>query len=230
MKKHFAIAAALIISLHYFTSAIPAIAGQTESSIVDDDVLQEENPVTPEKSEAKDCGLQIPQKLDIFLDPWEINGKGQIYSETYVIRNTGEETVDISLYGIVCIPGKNSGTQIKTSEKGLYENKKKNLYMEMVIDGRTKITMSEKGSEYQTRLDPGESLPVYFTGALNGDSSKEWKDGDIRISMKCSWSVEKEELMEERIEKIDEQTEDTGEVSPVVPAVEDVELDSLHIF
>lgn len=32
--------------------------------------------------------LQIPQKLDVVIDPWEMDQKGQVYSEQYNISNT----------------------------------------------------------------------------------------------------------------------------------------------
>ena len=51
--------------------------------------------------------LQIPQKLEIVIDPWEMDGKSQIYSEQYTIRNTGEAAGVLTLSQLICRPQEN---------------------------------------------------------------------------------------------------------------------------
>ncbi len=46
---------------------------------------KEEETAPEDRAEIKD--LQIPQKLEIVIDPWEMDGKEQIYSEQYTIRS-----------------------------------------------------------------------------------------------------------------------------------------------
>ena len=35
-------------------------------------------------------GLLMPQKFEIVMDPWEMDGRTQVYSEQYIIKNTGD--------------------------------------------------------------------------------------------------------------------------------------------
>lgn len=61
------------------------------TEVNDEEINKEKN---KEKSEPEDTDLkqlQIPQKLEVVIDPWEMDGKSQIYSEQYVIRNDGKE-------------------------------------------------------------------------------------------------------------------------------------------
>lgn len=55
----------------------------------------------PEFGNARTVSLQIPQKLQIVIDPFEMDGKGQIYSEQYMVRNMGETAGALTL-AFVC--------------------------------------------------------------------------------------------------------------------------------
>ena len=134
--------------------------------------------------------LQIPQKLQVVIDPWEMDGKGQIYSEQYIIKNTGKTAGILILSDLACKTGKNSGVVVKKSTQGLHDDEKKSVYMELMIDGKEKTVLSKNGSEYETEMKPGEELSLNFSGEVNENASKGWKDGDISVTVTYSWKAE----------------------------------------
>lgn len=138
--------------------------------------------------------LQIPQKMEVIIDPWELDGKGQIYSEKYMIQNTGSATGTLIL-SFVCRTQENSGVTFRQEKKGLHDDEKKNVYMELVLGDENKIILSQEESEYKVELKAGEELSVSFTGEVNENVSEQWKDGSIVIEGSYLWDAEEELLM-----------------------------------
>lgn len=142
--------------------------------------------------ERKAC-LQVPQKLGITLDPFEINGKGQIYSEQYVIKNAGKAGGVLSLSELICEAGEDSGIVIKTDKKGLNEAEKKFVYIKIVFGNGDAITLSPKKSTYEIWLDAGEELTFWYSGEINENAVQNWKEHDLTIGMLYSWNTENTE-------------------------------------
>jgi hypothetical protein len=134
--------------------------------------------------------LQIPQKLDVVIDPWELDEKGQIYSEQYAIKNTGEMTGILTLSHLTCRPQDGSHVIIRTNKEGLRDNKEKSLYMEMLFGNDEQVVLSEDGAKYQTELKPGEELSFCFSGEVNEYVDDEWKKGDIEVGAVYSWEIQ----------------------------------------
>jgi len=137
--------------------------------------------------------LQMPQKLDVIIDPWEIDRKGQIYSEEYVIRNTGEETGILTLSNMTCKPQEMSDVVVRTEGSGTHVDKSKSIYMEMLFGTGERIVLSEIENEYEAELKPGEELTFQFTGEVNEYASGNWKNGDVAVSVVYSWEREEED-------------------------------------
>lgn len=233
-RKYAAIAAAALISISGLLSGdnpaqLTVRAGQTEDSIPD---------VSPsEADETEDAlvnRLQMPQKFHIVVDPWEVDGKDQVYSEEYVIRNTGKDAGTLTLSELMCTPQKNSGVVVKENTKGLHRGKEKSLYMEIVFGNGDTVVLSCESSEYQVELEPGEEITLRFRGELNENASKKWDDGDVAVTIVYAWEVaekeadvkdeetdaETEKEVEEDVEKEDKEEKETKEdrdVSPVSP-------------
>lgn len=150
-----------------------------------------------EKEEIKEEGqkstgmenLQIPQKFDVVIDPWEMDGKDQIYSQEYVIQNTGEKAGVLTLSHLTCKPKAQSGAVVKTDKAGLHDNEEKSVYMEMVFGNGDRIVLSEESSEYQVKLQPGEELSLCFTGETNEYAEDGWKNGDVSVGVVYSWEI-----------------------------------------
>ncbi len=137
--------------------------------------------------------LQIPQKLEVVLDPWELERKGQIYSEEYVIQNTGDNAGVLSLSHLACKPQAQSGVVVKTDKTGLHDNEEKSVYMEMVFGNGEQIVLAEESSKYEVELQPGEILSLCFTGEMNEYASQGWDNGDVRVEVVYSWSIVEDE-------------------------------------
>ncbi len=136
--------------------------------------------------------LQMPQKLEVVIDPWEMDGKGQIYSEKYQIRNTGEDTGRLTLSGLTCKPREKSGAIVRTDRNGIHEDKRKSIYMEMVFSTGERIVLSEEGAGYEAELRPGEEISLEFSGEVNEYASGSWDNEDIIVGVVYSWDMEED--------------------------------------
>ena len=141
-------------------------------------------------SEMKD--LQIPQKLDVVIDPWGMEGKEQIYSEEYSIKNTGEMAGILTLSRLTCKPQEKSSAIVKMDKKGLHDNSEKAVYMEMIFENDDRVILSEVNAEYQVNLEPGEELNFRFAGEVNEYAEDKWTNEDIKVDIVYSWSVKTE--------------------------------------
>ncbi len=218
MKKYMAVLAALVIGLSSSSLEMTAMAAQMEddpgSSISD---VKEEEPDANEKEAADGesemselTSLQIPQKLGVVLDPWELDGKTQIYSEEYTIQNAGEAPGTLVL-SFACKPQENSGVTVRAENEGLHDDESKSLYMKMVFGNGDELILSEEVSEYEIEMVPGEELSVCFQGELNENAADPWKNGDIEVEGVYSWKTEGEASVEEKADAADDPLEEGKE-------------------
>lgn len=217
MKKYLAIFAAFLIGIY---------AGLPQAALAGNGGGPEESPpdVTPsEAGKAEIERLRIPHSWVIVIDPFEIDGKGQIYSGKYTIENAGEEKGTLILHSLACTPEKGSGVVVKQSKQGIHEGEKKKLYLEMVFDNGDRVVFSPEGMEYRAELEPGETLSFSFSGELNENAVGSWKDGDVGVSAEYSWEPEEvaAESRENRQEKPEEDKDQ--DVSPTAPEAENGE-------
>lgn len=134
--------------------------------------------------------LQIPQKLDVVIDPWEIDKKGQVYSEQYTISNTGDTPGILTLSNLACRPRDKSGVIVRTDKEGLHDSGDKAIYMEMLFGNGEQIIFSQESSQYQKELKPGEELSIRFDGEVNENAFGKWESNDIAVSVVYSWEME----------------------------------------
>lgn len=134
--------------------------------------------------------LQIPQKMDVVIDPWQMDGKGQVYSELYVIRNTGDTSGILTFSNLTCRPREQSGVIVKADKEGLHDSGDKYIYMEMLFGNGNRIIFTSEKSQYQTELKPGEELSVCFSGEVNENAFGQWMNQDVAISVIYSWETE----------------------------------------
>lgn len=134
--------------------------------------------------------LQIPQKLDVVIDPWEIDKKGQVYSEQYTISNTGDTPGILTLSNLACRPREKSGVIIRTDKEGLHDSGDKAIYMEMLFGNGEQIIFSQENSQYQKVLMPGEELSICFAGEVNENAFGKWENNDVAVTVVYSWKME----------------------------------------
>lgn len=166
--------------------------------------LEERTERTESKKETM-ASLQIPEKLDITIDPFEINEKGQIYSKEYTIKNSGETAGVLRISDFMCKPGENSGVIIKNNNNGIHDAAEKFVYMEIVFGNGHRIIFPSDEAEYEVRLEPGEELRFFYRGEINENASQGWREHDLMVGMVYFWNIEKEDSEnEENMIKEDE--------------------------
>ncbi len=197
MKKSIGIIAALLLGVSTGSLNIFAAAGQEEAipKATPSNAGQEQKQ-TDEKEEAAGSeisqitNLQIPQRLAVVLDPWELDGKGQIYSEEYTIQNAGD-TSGILTLSFVCTPGEHSGVSVAANREGIHDEEQKCLFIKIVFGNGEELCLSEEGTKYRIGLEAGEALTIRFEGELNENASGQWKAGDVSIEGIYSWDAAK---------------------------------------
>ena len=188
-----------------------------------EDEKREEAPGFEKEKNDRVC-LQIPEKLGLTIDPFEINGKGQIYSKNYVIKNVGTETGILTLSNIVCKPGNKGGVNIVTENKGIHETDEKSVYVKIVFENQ-EVVLSQEGAEYETRLAPGEELLFHYSGEVSENASRNWEEKDVTVGMLYFWNMEEELGDEIAEEKAKSDLEDESKMSEI----KNVEMDKLNI-
>ena len=151
-------------------------------------------PGIDENGVAEDAmGLQMPEEIRVVIDPWEIDGMGQVYSDEYVIRNTGETAVKLNLYGLTCRPREENGVIVRVDKESIHDGDNKAIYMELVFGNGDRVIFWEEESEYTVEVQPGEELLLYFSGEVNENAAQAWAGSDIMVSMSYRWDDGKQE-------------------------------------
>lgn len=192
-----------------------------ESAVHDDKTGRTKQGETSEKASDRQADvshLQVPQKLHVVIDPWEMDGQGQIYSERYVIKNTGKTEGTLTLSGLACKTGGNSNVVVKDQAQGLHDEEEKSVYMEMLFgddDKLERVVLSKRKSVYKVKIKPGEELPFIFSGEVNENASEGWKDGDLDVTVTYSWKPEElEDNKENARDGKDPDSEPSGKGKP----------------
>jgi len=148
--------------------------------------------------------LLMPQKFEIVLDPWEMDGRTQIYSEQYIIKNTGDMLGTLKLTGIACETGED--VHVQESNDSIHNGKDKKLYIELLVNDEERLVLMPEGTDYEIELAPDESITLEFTGEMNENTPQNWQNSDVRISVTYDWRAE-------TMESIPEPTEEDSECS-----------------
>lgn len=174
--------------------------------------------------------LEIPQAMAIVIDPWEIDGKEQIYSEQYVVKNSGETAGILVLSGRICKQQDKDDVVVKANKERLHDDEVKSVYMEMEFGNGDKVVMLEEDSKYQVELESGEELKIRFTGEVNENASRSWEDGDITVNVVYSWSPQEKltntenlpekSLEDEEEQKLEEETKDESDKEEEIKSID----------
>lgn len=135
--------------------------------------------------------LQVPQKFDITMDPLEMDGKTQVYSGEYVIKNTGSAEGMLKLTGIA--DGIGNKVHIQTDNDSVHDGNGKNIFIELIINEEDKIVLSPEGTDYEIMLEPNAGVKLTFVGEMNENASEDWVDSDVKISVIYEWETADEE-------------------------------------
>ena len=214
----------------------PATASDLESKVNSGDVSEKKQNIV---------SLVIPQKLEVVIDPFEIDGKTQVYSEKYSIKNAGETKGVLQLTQLACKSGKSGEVKVRKNQDGIHDGEKKKIYLEMVLEyeklkdnaaeenlksekeSEKHIVLSQEDTSYEQVLEAGEEVVVYFCGEVNENASQIWENGDVEITVVYDWKEMTNES-EEEIEEILEIPETTEETEDEEINKEDDEISEEH--
>ena len=134
--------------------------------------------------------LQVPQKFNIVLNPWEMDGQEQIYSAEYTIKNVSGEKGTLKLTGIAV--GTGEDIAIRPDSDDIHDGNDQNIWIAMVINGEETIALSPDGSDYETVLETDAGVTLTFTGAMNENAANGWRDSDVEVSVIYDWMTDAE--------------------------------------
>ncbi|MDE6364353.1 MAG: hypothetical protein K2L86_08850 [Lachnospiraceae bacterium] len=172
--------------------------------------------------------VSLPASTNAYLDPGNLSGKGQIFSEQYIVENYGNTDAAIKIKNIE-IHCSSIESQYEFSEDAITEDYStvKKLNVELVWKNETEHTekvlkviegspdeevLLLKAAEYDENnefaaLNPGSTGMFYFTGTMNANTNIEWEDGDIIVSFDYEIVCAEEA---HTLEQTEDTEEDTG--------------------
>ncbi len=148
-----------------------AISGNKPKKLIDPDAL-------------KIITLRVPRNLNFVIDPWEINGKGSIWSQEYVFSNNGKAPVELKMRDIKCSAREGifcAGAQVSPEE--VIGASGKAVQMKLELSNGDVIYVTEDGGSYETIVDAGESFTLTVIGIISDEAKEQWQDGDLSLSL-----------------------------------------------
>ncbi len=169
--------------------------------------------------------VSFPTKVKAYLDPGNLSGKGEVFSDVYTIKNYGRGSVLIKIKNIkITCKGENYeflDQRIEESDsttkkininmiwKNQYENIERVLHIsDKVID---EYVLSLKAAEYDddneyVELNEDSIGSFYFSGTLNANPNIVWESGEINL--KFDYEVIDDKVKDDEIEDERDNSED----------------------
>lgn len=131
--------------------------------------------------------VELPQNLNFYLDPENENGRGQIYSDKYMIRNAGKEPVTFSMEMTLSVLEEEAVIAF-LPEEWETEPTDRSIYMYVVFESsqeEAQYILTDAGNpcEESIVLQPagteGDSFYISFGGRLS--RSEDWKSGELAV-------------------------------------------------
>lgn len=139
--------------------------------------------------------LQVPRSLDFVLDPWELNGKGSVWSQDYVFCNQGDKPIELSLKDIRCILRDGVTCAGEEVDAGTVASAfDKMVQLQLVLSNGDIVSVTENGGSYDVTVEAGEELVMTISGTVSNPGIERWQSGDVSISVMYSAVVCKESL------------------------------------
>ncbi len=167
---------------------------ENQTAVQEDQTVLQEGQTAVQENEARGgemVSLLIPQKVEIIINPWELDGRRQVYSEWYTIKNCGETAGVLTLSNLMCRP-LDGDVDVRTDSGGLHEGEGKNIYLEMAFDDGMTIGLSEEERRYEIPFEPGEEVSFTFCGEVNENAAEGWQESGVAVSIFYAWSSQQE--------------------------------------
>lgn len=130
------------------------------------------------------CSVSLPSVFEFVIDPYEIAGRGSVYSEPYRMTNTGLNTVQVEVQIVgVSAPG-GDVVFLSSPADPLDAAPQKRIYLTLAGPGGQSCLLSGEGAEpLSFVLDSGETAELFLKGSVPPLSEGEWQPGDVHVSM-----------------------------------------------
>lgn len=116
----------------------------------------------------------------------------RIVSSEYILRNTGETAGTLILSGLTCKTPEQGGITVMENQEELNHSVGETIYIEMLTrvgEVEEKKALSQKDSEYQIELEPGEEISIRFAGEMKERSDEDWKNENVEVTAVCLWRL-----------------------------------------
>lgn len=171
---------------------------------------------TEVKIEDDIINLSFPANIHAYFDPGNLSGKGQVFSDSYTIKNYGNtdlsikiKNIDINYWSdeyIYEFTGEKvtaTPSQIKKINVDMIwenESKKEKKILKILDSEPNQIVLNLKAAKYDEddefiELNDSSIGSFYFTGTLNPNPNFVWEDGEITLDFEyeiISGGLEKE--------------------------------------
>jgi hypothetical protein len=170
---------------------LPLIENDGVGVIVTDSAILE--PVS-ENAEPLVLNVLVPMRVSVTIDPFELNGEGQIFSEPYYINNQGDYDVLLTFTDLVITySDENNFEPLAHPFSAQSGSKLKSIYMLMKFDRNDMadviLTNTEREGEVTIHLtsnlqDDGNSyISFSFEGNVNELPDTAWTSGDVHFDL-----------------------------------------------
>jgi len=209
---------------------IPTSPGQPAAEEPGEEIPAEPEGDIPGGSQPEDYGILnviVPSTVQLTINPLELNGRGQIYSDDYRIENRGDTDVLLTFTDIEVIFA--NDTEFEPLAEPFEENgsKRKSIYLLMDF-GRSDFPpvvltdFSREAGEpiplYAAQSGPTEksSVSLRFSGSVNHAPAVDWQDGDVKINL--TYRLEAVPPPDEENQPADEENQPADEEEPLEAA------------
>lgn len=147
--------------------------------------------------------VSFPANIHAYLDPGNLSGKGQIFSDTYIIENFGNKNLLIKIKNIDINYWSDEyiyefSQEAVTVQESRVKKLNVNMIWENESENRRKVlnifdceldeyVLFLRAAEYNkngefVKLNESSKGSFYFTGTLNANPNLVWEDGEITVS------------------------------------------------
>jgi hypothetical protein len=170
------------------------IFADSEDTTSDSDIRES----TTESALEYDTGLLdvvLPVTVSMTIDPYEINGRGQIFSDTYKFENLGNTDVKLTFTDMkVTFPNEKDFEALAQPFDIESKSDLKAIYMVMNFgrDDIPPVVLTDEEREGQisipmpsskTDTDDNSFFSISFSGNLNENPALCWRNGDVKINI-----------------------------------------------
>ena len=195
----------------YIKSTVENIDEDDEESDNEAGSLTEESAVLTVEEPTQIFNVIVPSSLDFIIDPFELAGKGQVYSEEFPIINCGETDVLLVFADIAVIFANDTEFESLAEpfdKQGFHDEKSAYLVLDFGCDDMTPFVFAhgETDLPIQIALYAEQDAPacaLSISGSVNPYPANEWRDGDIRIQL----TYQLEALQDESASSLSEEAE-----------------------